>query len=54
MGDSYRLYLRDTAVLQVKHITALEQSSFDFISLYGDNCTALPNIVSDDDSMGPY
>jgi hypothetical protein len=54
MGDSYRLYLRDTAVLQAKHITALEQSSFDFISLYGDNCTALPDILSDNDSMGPY
>jgi hypothetical protein len=25
MGDSYRLYLRDTTVLQAKHITALEQ-----------------------------
>jgi hypothetical protein len=54
MGDSYRLYLRDNAVLQAKYITALEQSSFDFISLYGDNCTALSNVVPDDDSMGPY
>jgi hypothetical protein len=54
MGDSYRLYLRDTAVLQAKHVTALEQSSFDFISLYGDNCTTLPDIVPDDDSMGFY
>ncbi len=54
MGNFYRLYLRDTTVHQAKHITALEQSSFDFISLYGDNCTALPNIVSDDESMGPY
>jgi hypothetical protein len=54
MGDSYRLYLRDTDVLQDKHITALEQSSFDFMSLYGDNCTALPDIVPDNDNMGPY
>ncbi len=54
MGDSYRLYLRDTAVLQAKHVTALEQSSFDFISLYGENRTALPDIVPDDDSMGFY
>jgi hypothetical protein len=46
--------LQDIAVLQAKHITAPEQSSFDFISLYGDNCTALPNIVSDNDSIGPY
>jgi hypothetical protein len=48
MGDSYRLYLRDTAVLQAKHVTALEQSSFDFISLYGENCTTLPDIFPDD------
>jgi hypothetical protein len=54
MGDSYRLYLRDTAVLQAKHITVLEQSSFDFIPLYGENCTPLPDIVPDDDSMGFY
>jgi hypothetical protein len=54
MGDSYRLHLRDTAVLQAKHITAVERSSIDFISLYGDNCTALPDIVSDNDSMGAY
>jgi hypothetical protein len=51
MGDSYRLYLRDTLVLQAKHVTALEQASFDFISLYGENCTTLPDIVPEDDSM---
>jgi len=54
LGDSYRLYLRDTAVLQMKHIAALEQSSFNFISLYGDNCTTLPDIVPEDDNMGSY
>jgi hypothetical protein len=54
MGESYRLYLRDTAILQQKHIAALEQSSFDFISLYGNNCTALPDIVSEEDSTGSY
>ena len=43
MGDLYRLYLRDTQVLQSKHTTALQQSSLDFISLYGENCTALPD-----------
>jgi hypothetical protein len=52
MGDSYRLYLRDTVVLQAKHVTALEQSSFDFISLYGESCTTLPDIVPEDDSRG--
>ena len=54
LGDSYRLYLRDTAVLQLKHIAALEQSLFEFISLYGEYCTTLPDIVPEDDSMGIY
>jgi hypothetical protein len=54
MGESYWLYLRDTAILQQKHITALEQSSFDFISLYGDNHTALPDIVPEEGNTGSY
>ena len=54
MGESYRLYLRDTAILQWKHIAALEQSSFDFISLYGDNQTVLPDIVPEEDSTDSY
>ena len=35
MGDSYRLYSRDTTILQTKHITALERSSYDFMALFG-------------------
>ncbi len=54
IGDSYRLYLRDTAVLQAKHVNALEQSSFDFISLYRENPTTLPDFIPNDDSMGLY
>jgi hypothetical protein len=54
MGESYRLYLRDTAILQQKHIAALEQSSFDFISLYGDNQTVLPDIVPEEDSTDSH
>ena len=54
LGDSYRLYLRDTAVLQLRHIAALEQSLFEFVSLYGENCTTLPDIVPEDNSMGSY
>jgi hypothetical protein len=54
LGDSYRLYLRDTAVHQLKHTAALEQSSFQFISLYEENCTTLPGIVPEDDSIGSY
>ena len=54
MGDSYRLYLRDTAILQSKHITALERSSNDFLALFGENRTVLPDIVPVDDAMGSY
>ena len=54
MGDSYRSYLRDTAVLQAKHVSALESSSNDFIKLFGENRTTLPDIVPVDDTMGPY
>jgi hypothetical protein len=54
MGDSYRLYLRDTAILQSKHITALERSSNDFMALFGENRMVLPDIVPVDDAMGSY
>jgi hypothetical protein len=54
MGDSYRSYLRDTAVLQAKHISALESSSNDFVRLFGENRTVLPDIVPVDDTMGSY
>ena len=51
MGNSYRLYLRDTGVLQAKHMSALERASNDLMMLFGKNCTALPNIVPEDDTM---
>ncbi len=54
MGDSHRSYLRDTAVLQKKHFSALESSSNDFINLFGENRTMLPDIVPVDDAMEPY
>jgi hypothetical protein len=54
MGNSYRLYLRDTAILQTKHITALECSSYDFMALFGENCMTLPDIVPVDDAMVSY
>jgi hypothetical protein len=37
MGDSYRLYLQDTAILQIKHINALERASEEFSTLFGKN-----------------
>ena len=54
MGDSYRLYLQDTAILQTKHITALEHSSYDFMRLFGKNRTVLPDIVPVDNAMDLY
>ena len=54
MADLYRLYLQDTGVLQAKHISALERASNDFMMLFGKNCTALPKIVPEDDTMGSY
>jgi hypothetical protein len=54
MGDSHRLSLRVMVILQQKHITALEQSLFDFISLSGENHTALPEIIPEDDNIGSY
>ena len=54
MGDSYRLYLWDTAILQTEHITALERSSYDFMVLFGENRMALPDIVPVDDAMVSY
>ena len=48
MGDSYRLYSRDTTILQTKHITALERSSYDFMALFGENRMTLPDIIPAD------
>jgi hypothetical protein len=54
MSDLYRSYLQDTAVLQTKHILALERASNDFIMLFGKNCVTLPNTVPEDNTMGLY
>ena len=54
MGDSYRLYLQDTAILQSKQITALDRSSNDFMARYGKNHTVLPYLVPVDDTMDSY
>ena len=54
MGDSYRLYLQDTATLQRKHITALDKASEEFVTLFGENQMTLPDVVPLDDNMGQY
>ncbi len=52
MGESYRLYFRDTSILQQKHIYALNKDSNEMQRLLGRNRDILPNIVPVDDEMG--
>ncbi len=54
MGESYRLYLRDTSILQRKHVNALKKESDKVMQLLGSNRDILPNIVPVDDKMGEY
>jgi len=54
MGDSYKLYLYDTAVLQQKHVTALSKESDEVTRLLGNNCDILPDVVPLDNEMGEY
>jgi hypothetical protein len=54
MGESYKLYLRDTSVLQQKHVDALKNKSNEVMRLLGCNQDMLPNIVPVDDEMGEY
>ena len=54
MGESYRLYLRNTSILQQKHVHALKKDSNDLLRLLGRNRDILPNIVPEDNEMGEY
>ena len=53
MGDSYRLYLQDTSVIQQKHVDALKDSN-EIQHLLERNRDILPDIVPVDDEMGDY
>jgi hypothetical protein len=54
MGESYRLYLCNTSILQRKHVDALSKESDKVMQLLGSNRDILPNIVPVDDKMGEY
>ena len=54
MGNSYKLYLPDTSILQHKHVHALKKDSDELMKLLGSNKDILPNIVPVDDEMGDY
>ena len=45
MGESYKLYLRDTSVLQQKHVAALSKESDEATRLLEKNRDILPDIV---------
>jgi len=54
MGDSYKLYLRDTSILQHKHIDALKKESDKLMKLLGTNKNVLPNVVHIENDIGDY
>ncbi len=54
MGESYKLYLQDTSILQQKHVDALKKESNEVMRLLGSNRDVLPDIVHVDDEMGEY
>ncbi len=54
MGKTYRLYLRNTSILQPKHVDALSKESDKVMQLLGSNRDILPNIIPVDDEMGEY
>ena len=54
LGDSYRLYLRDTAALTNQHNAALDSASAQMLALLGGNLDTLPDIVPFDDEMGDF
>ena len=53
-GDSYRLYLRDTAAVQEKHAKALRKSSDLVTKILSTNRSVLPGIVLLDDNVVLY
>ena len=54
LSDTYRLYLRDTSVIQSKHTNALNKDSEDIIKFLGENHMIIPNIVPIENDMGEY
>ena len=53
-GDSYRLYLCDTAVVQEKHAKALKKSSTLLANILGVDTSVLPDVVPLDDDVIEY
>ena len=54
MGESHKIYLRDTLVLQHKLVNTLKKESNEVMRLLGCNRDILPIIVPVDDEKGEY
>ena len=52
--DAYRLYLRDTSIIQSKHTNALNKDSENIIKLLGENQMIFPDTVPIKIDMGKY
>jgi hypothetical protein len=54
MGESYKIHLCNTLILQWKHVDAIKKESDKVIQLLGSNRNVLPNNVFVDNEMGEY
>ncbi len=56
LGDSYRLYLRDTLAMNEQHRERLEKEARAVLVLLGENFdeNLLPDVVPEDTDMGEY
>ena len=59
MGNSFRMYLRDTGIIQDKHRDVLRAASQEIIDLISGSSANIPNLaglttVEADNTMGDY
>lgn len=53
-GESYRLYLRDTAAIQERHKKAVQKASAEVLRLLGENLNATPTDTPEEANAGNY
>ena len=59
MGNSFRMYLRDTGIIQDKHRNVLRAASQEIVDLIASSLAKIPNMaglssVDVDNTMGDY
>ena len=54
MGDSYKLYLRDTSVINKQHSSAMKRVNGQVLALLGSNVHIIPSEQEEDIQMGTY